>query len=166
MSYNADHVDGMVAAWARSTPGLDVEPLEVVGRLLRLAALLMRDLDGVLRELGLSYGDFDVLSTLLREDDRQGMNPSHLARSALITTGAMTSRLDRLERLALITRAADDTDRRAVRIRLTDAGRARAKAATDAVLDVDRQFLEPLSTSQRLAVTDLLRQLLFAADRS
>lgn len=85
------HVDGVVAAWSRSAPDLDVEPLEVVGRLLRLAALLMRDPDDALAELGLSYGDLDVLSTLLRESDRAGMHPSRLARSALITTGAMGS---------------------------------------------------------------------------
>lgn len=164
MTHSPDHVDGMVAAWSRSTPDLDVEPLEVVGRLLRLAALLMRDLDDALAELGLSYGDFDVLSTLLRESDRAGMHPSRLARSALITTGAMTSRLDRLDRRALITRTADDTDRRAVRIRLTDAGETLAMAATGAVLDVDRRFLEPLSAAQRSTLTDGLRLLLRGAD--
>jgi DNA-binding MarR family transcriptional regulator len=159
-----DHVDRMVAAWTRSTPDLDVEPLHLVGRLLRLATLLMRDIERALTAFDLTYGDFDVLSTLLREDDEHGMNPSRLARSALITTGAMTTRLDRLERLGLIARTGDPADRRAVLVRLTDPGRHRARAATEAVLDVDRRFLEPLPDTGHPALTDALRRLLLAAD--
>jgi DNA-binding MarR family transcriptional regulator len=56
----------------------------------------------------------DVLNTLRRRGDEQGTNPKDLARSSLITSGAMTTRLDRLERAELITRAPSTTDRRRI----------------------------------------------------
>jgi DNA-binding MarR family transcriptional regulator len=156
----SDAVDDMVAQWARSEPALDVGVLEVVGRLLRGAHLLDRAIVAALRPLELSYGDFDVLNTLRRRADPGGTNPVDLARSALITTGAMTSRLDRLERRGLIVRTPDPDDRRAVLIKLTRQGERLAVAALRAVLAADEAFLEPLSRRQRETVAAALRQLL------
>jgi DNA-binding MarR family transcriptional regulator len=85
----------------------------------------------------LSFGDFDILNTLRRRRDKPGTNPSDLARSSLITTGAMTARLDRLERAGLIRRAPDPTDRRAVRVHITEEGEQLAEQALHAVIDAD-----------------------------
>lgn len=157
---DADHVDRMVQAWARVDPALDVEPLEVAGRLLRCAAYLEQAIDEALRPLGLSFADFDVINTLRRRADEHGANPSDLAQTCLITTGAMTSRLDRLERAGLITRTPDLNDGRAVRVHLTPQGERLAKQALDAVLAVDEAFLQPLDQSQRDTVAAALKLLL------
>ena len=93
-----DHVDRMLDAWAAVEPGLDASPLAVAGRLLLGAALLERAIDAALRPLTISFGDFDVLNTLRRRADPGGTHPRLLSHSALITSGAMTTRLDRLER--------------------------------------------------------------------
>ncbi|MGH3681978.1 MAG: MarR family winged helix-turn-helix transcriptional regulator, partial [Natronosporangium sp.] len=157
---DADHVDRMVAAWARLDPALDIEPLEVAGRLLRCAAYLERAIDQALRPLGLSFGDFDVINTLRRRAEPAGTNPTALAASALITSGAMTSRLDRLERAGLVERHPDPYDRRAILVRLTPAGRDRASRALAAVLAADRQFLDPLGQDDRVSVAAALKRLL------
>lgn len=159
-----DHVDQMVAAWARVAPDLDVEPLEVAGRLLRCAAYLERAIDDALRPLGLSFGDFDVINTLRRRGDPAGTNPKVLAAAALITSGAMTSRLDRLERAGLLERRLDPHDRRAVLVQLTPVGKERAARALEAVLDADRRFLDPLGPEDRRTVAASLKRLLLRAE--
>ncbi len=159
-----DHVDEMIEAWAERDPGLDASPLQVAGRLLRSARHLERAIDAALGPLGLSFGDFDVLNTLRRRGDPAGTNPRVLAASALITSGAMTSRLDRLERAGLLRRRPDPSDRRAVLVQLTRTGDAAARKALDAVLAADRRFLEPLGDRDRRAVAASLRRLLVAVE--
>lgn len=157
-----DSVDRMIQAWAKRDPDLDASPLEVVGRLLLCARHCERAIVAALQPLGLSYGDFDVLNTLRRRGDERGTNPSDLAASVLITTGAMTARLDRLERSGLIERAADPADRRGVLVRLTERGETLAEESLRAVLAADLAFLEPLDRRQRDAMAAGMRRLLLA----
>jgi DNA-binding MarR family transcriptional regulator len=161
---DVDPIDRMVQEWARVAPDLDVTPLEVVGRLLRCAAHLERMIGEALQPLGLTYGDFDVLNTLRRRGDPNGTYPKALAASALVTSGAMTTRLDRLERAGLIERQADAADRRAVLVRLTSVGQERAVRALEAVLAVDRRFLEPLTPADHGTISDVLKRLLLRAE--
>ena len=108
----SDSVDRIIQAWRDRDPQLDSSSLEVTGRLLLCAGYYERTVGTVLQRFGLSIADFDVLNTLRRVGDSRGSKPSDMARSSLITTGAMTSRLDRLERAGLIRRTPDPADRR------------------------------------------------------
>lgn len=155
-----DTVDEMRRQWAAQDPKLDTAPLEVVGRLLLCARHLEDALVGALEPLGLSYGDFDVINTLRRRGDPGGTNPGDLARSALITSGAMTARLDRLARAGLVERTPDADDRRAVRVRLTPHGERLATDALQAVIAADHVFLEPLGPADRELAASLLKRLL------
>lgn len=155
-----DSVDEIVRAWATRDPDLDTSPLEVVGRLLLCARHLEQDLVTALEPLGLSFGDFDVLNTLRRHGDAAGMNPRALAHASLITSGAMTTRMDRLVRSGLIERAPDPTDRRGVLVRLTEQGDRLADQAVRTVLAADEAFLEPLDHPQRETAAALLNRLL------
>lgn len=155
-----DTVDEMRRQWAAQDPKLDTAPLEVVGRLLLCARHLEDALVGALDPLGLSYGDFDVINTLRRRGDPGGTNPGDLARSALITSGAMTARLDRLARAGLVERTPDADDRRAVRVRLTPHGERLATDALQAVIAADHVFLEPLEPADRERAASLLKRLL------
>jgi DNA-binding MarR family transcriptional regulator len=167
MSSDADEdsVDRIVQAWAKSDPDLDPRPLEVVGRLLLCARYCEREIVAGLAPLGLSFGDFDVINTLRRRGGEPGTNPTDLARSSLITSGAMTTRLDRLERRGLVERRADPADRRAVRVRLTADGKRLAELALDAVLGADERFLAPLDERDRDAVAATLKRLLLPYER-
>jgi DNA-binding MarR family transcriptional regulator len=159
-----DSIDRLIQTWAVRDPQVDASPLEVVGRLLRCAARLEQAIAAALQPFGLSFGDFDVLSTLRRRGDEEGTNPRELARSSLITSGAMTSRLDRLERAGHIVRGPDPGDRRGVLVQLTEQGERLAEQSLQAVLAADEAFLEPLSQRQRDSVAAGLKQLLLRSE--
>lgn len=156
----SDSVDRIVQAWRERDPQLDSSSLEVTGRLLLCAGYYQRMVGTVLQRFGLSIADFDVLNTLRRVSDQHGSKPSDMARSSLITTGAMTSRLDRLERAGLIRRTADPADRRGVLVRLTPQGSKIARQALQELIGTNEAFLEPLSGQQRHSVASALKQLL------
>lgn len=155
-----DSVDRIMQAWRKRDPHLDSSTLEVIGRLLLCAGYCERAAGAVLQRFGLTIADFDVLNTLRRVSDQHGSKPSDMARSALITTGAMTSRLDRLERAGLIRRAADPADRRGVLVRLTPQGSKAARKALQELIAANQAFLEPLSPQQRESIASALKQLL------
>lgn len=155
-----DSVDRIVQAWRRRDPQLDSSSLEVTGRLVLCASYYERAVVAVLQPFELSIADFDVLNTLRRVGDQHGSKPTDLARSALITTGAMTSRLDRLERSGLIRRMPDPADRRGVLVRLTSQGGKVARQALQELIAANQAFLEPLSGQQRESLASALKLLL------
>jgi DNA-binding MarR family transcriptional regulator len=158
----ADTVDRIRQAWAKQDPDLDTSPLEVVGRLLICARYCENAIVSALQPFGLTFADFDVINTLRRIADEDGTNPKVLARTSLITSGAMTTRLDRLERAGHIVRGPDPADRRGVLVRLTPQGETLAAKALDAVISADRSFLEPLSQRQRDSMAAALKLLALA----
>jgi DNA-binding MarR family transcriptional regulator len=135
-----DHVARIQAEWARERPDLDVSPQGVIGRLHRLATLLTDQLCLVYGRYGLSEGEFDVLAALRRAGDPYERAPGELAAFTMVTTGAMTKRIDRLERAGLVTRRPSNTD-----------GRGRVVAMTRAGLDLfDQAFTEHVRNERRL----------------
>ena len=100
MSAENDHVDTIVQQWAVERPDLDSSPLQVVGRLSRLADQADELLRPVFAARGLGDGDFDVLATLRRDGAPHELTPSELGARTMVTSGAVTKRIDRLERLA------------------------------------------------------------------
>jgi DNA-binding MarR family transcriptional regulator len=156
----SDSVDRIVQAWRNRDPQLDSSSLEVIGRLLLCASYCERAAIAALQPFGLSIADFDVLNTLRRVGDQHGNKPTDLARSSLITTGAMTSRLDRLERSGLIRRTPDPADRRGVLVRLTARGSKVARQGLHEVIAANQVFLEPLSEQQRESIASALKLLL------
>lgn len=140
MEPSHDHVARIQAEWARERPDLDVTPQGVIGRLHRLAAVLTEELVSVYREHGLGEGEFDVLATLRRAGAPFERAPGELAQFTMVTTGAMTKRLDRLVAAGLVTRRASEQD-----------GRARVVALTPQGLEViDRAFTEHIANEHRL----------------
>jgi DNA-binding MarR family transcriptional regulator len=156
----SDSVDRIVQAWRKRDPHLDSSSLAVTGRLLLCAGYYERAVGTVLRRFGLSIADFDVLNTLRRVSDQHGSKPTDMARSSLITTGAMTSRLDRLERAGLIRRTPDPADRRGVLVHLTPQGSKVARQALHELIAANQAFLKPLNRQQQDSIAAALRQLL------
>lgn len=162
----SDSVDRIVQAWRKRDPQLDSSTLQVIGRLLLCAGYHERAVTAALQPFGLSVADFDVINTLRRVGDpRRGSKPTDLAQASLITTGAMTARLDRLERAALIRREPDPADRRGIFVRLTPKGSKVARQALDELIAVNEVFLAPLSERQRESLAGALKLLLLHHER-
>lgn len=148
-----DRVAQIMAEWARERPDLDLAPQAVFGRLHRLANHLTDDLVVVYREFGLSEGEFDVLATLRRAGAPFERTPSELAASTMVTTGAMSKRVDRLERRGLLTRRQSEVDGRGRVIALTAEGRDLIDRAFTAHLANERRLLdEALSPTEAAAL--------------
>jgi DNA-binding MarR family transcriptional regulator len=162
---SSDHVDAIVAQWRRELPVLDHSPVAVIGRITRLAQLLDRQIEPVFAEHGLTSGEFAVLAALRRAGPPYQLTPTALMRTALVTSGAITQRLDRLEQRGLITRERSDSDGRAVVVTLTASGRAALDAALPDHLETERRLLAGLSADDLEQLTGLLRRMLVALGR-
>jgi DNA-binding MarR family transcriptional regulator len=159
-----DEVDRLVAAWRRERPDLDVQPLEVLSRVTRLARHLDRARRTAFAEHGLETWEFDVLSALRRAGDPYQLSPGQLLTQTLVTSGTMTNRIDRLAARELVVRGPDPADRRGVLVRLTTAGRELADAALAGLLKNERELLAALPTEQLDTLADLLRTLTLPFD--
>src|SRR5437867_3168825 len=118
-----DHVDRIVEQWHTERPDLDVAPLELIGRLLRVAHLLDVKLGGELAEFELQPGWFDLLAALRRSGPPYELNPGELMETTMLSSGGMTKRLDRLVEAGLVERRPDPSDRRGTRVRVTRRGK-------------------------------------------
>jgi DNA-binding MarR family transcriptional regulator len=158
-----DEVDEIVAAWCRERPDLDVTPLHVLSRISRLAAVLDDRRAGAFVEHGLQAHEFDVLSVLRRSGEPFELTAGELAARTHVTSGTMTSRLDRLSARGFVSRHPDPTDGRLVRVRLTASGRERVDAAFAALLGSERELLGALDPARRDELAGALRMLLEVA---
>ncbi|SFL43100.1 MarR family winged helix-turn-helix transcriptional regulator [Geodermatophilus ruber] len=161
-----DGVDLVVGQWARERPDLDTEAMAVFGRIYRAARLAGDAQERCYARFGITRADFDVLATLRRAGDPDGLSPGRLTSALMLTSGGMTSRLDRLERAGHLLRTPDPGDRRALLVRLTDSGRALIDEAVAAGLEVQQQLLGGLTAVQRRQVSDLLRDLLTSVEEN
>lgn len=155
-----DQVDRLVAAWHRERPDLDVEPLKVLSRIVRLARHLGLARREAFADLGVPQWQFDVLAALRRAGPPHELTPSDLMAETLVSSGTMTHRIDELEAASLVRRQPDRADGRVVRVRLTAAGRAAVDHALESLLARERRLLGPLSPSERNQLAALLRRLL------
>ncbi|MEV7399216.1 MarR family transcriptional regulator [Streptomyces sp. NPDC091267] len=151
-----DHVARIQAEWSRERPDLDVSPQGVIGRLHRLAGLLTEELCVVYRRFGLSEGEFDVLAALRRAGEPYERAPGELAAHTMVTTGAMTKRVDRLERAGLVTRRRAAEDGRGRVVALTRAGRDLIDQAFTEHMRNERRLLRTLTEDEAAALEPLL----------
>jgi DNA-binding MarR family transcriptional regulator len=159
----ADEVDQIVEAWRRERADLDVEPLQILSRIGRLADVLDERRTAAFVEHGLQSHEFDVLAALRRRGEPFEMTAGELGAATYVTSGTMTSRLDRLVARKLVVRRPDDDDGRLVRVRLTAAGRRRVDGAMTALLESERELIGTLTPQKRERLAASLRELLAAA---
>jgi len=159
-----DEVDDLVAAWRAERPDLDVQPLQVLSRISRLARHLDRARRTAFDSHGLEPWEFDVLSALRRQGAPYQLSPGALLRATLVTSGTMTNRIDRLAAAGLVRREPDPQDKRGVLVTLTPDGRTRVDAALADLLGSEEALLSGLGPDARLTLASLLRTLLAPFD--
>ena len=118
---------------------------------------LRRSMEATLAEHGLTNPDWQVL-TSLRLDPAHRSSPGELAGELELSSGAMTSRLDRLEEAGLVRRLPDPDDRRGVVVELTDAGREAWDTAASVQGRQEAFIASALTKSEQQELNDLLAQ--------
>lgn len=160
-----DRVDGIREHWARERPELDTWPVEVVARVGRAARYLDAGMEKLFREYGLNRASWDVLAALRRVGSPYRLSPTELYRSVMRSSGAMTRRIDRLERAGLVARVADPEDRRGILVGLTLAGRSLVDEIAEAHLENERGLIGALTHEEQQMLAALLKKLLLSFER-
>ncbi|RWE45270.1 MarR family winged helix-turn-helix transcriptional regulator [Mesorhizobium sp.] len=156
-----DRAAKAIEQWKRERPDLDVSPMAVIGRLNEVSSLIARDrLAPLFARFGLQAGEFDVLATLRRSGSPYALTPTALYEATMVTSGAMTNRLDRLETSGLIQRGPHPNDRRGIIVRLSDKGLALIDEAVTAHVANEHQILSGLTLTEREALSRLLEKLI------
>jgi DNA-binding MarR family transcriptional regulator len=159
-----DAVDLRRAQWARELPDLDTEPMAVLGRIWRIANKVAPGIETTFRAFGLERGEFDVISTLRRSGAPYRLTPTELYTMLMISSGGLTHRLDRLERMGLIRREASEADGRSRVVALTQKGVETAEAAFRADMAQEAETLARLGAEDREMLAGLLRKLAVALE--
>jgi len=150
-------VDAIIAMWAREKPELDATPMGIVGRISRVSRLLDKELKDFFADYGLEFWEFDVLATLRRSGAPYELSAGALLKTAMVTSGAITNRVDRMEAKGLVERVRDPGDRRGVRIRLTPAGLELIDKLVPLHVANERRLLADLTADDSGTLADLLR---------
>jgi len=158
MGAMTDHVDELVAQWAAERPDVDASPMQIIGRMSRIVDRLEVELLAVFRRFGLGEGEFDILAALRRSGEPYACAPGELARHTMVTTGAVTKRVDRLVASGLVSRSASDDDGRGRVVALTAEGRRVIDEALVAHVANEERLLAALGPADRRALESLLRQ--------
>lgn len=117
-----DAVDRIVDGWVRQVPDFDSGPIQVFGRLNRVARLLDNNLRVFFQEHGLGIADYDLMAALFRMGPPYMAKPSSIARASLLTSAGVTLRVDRMVKTGMVKRVSNLDDRRSVYVQLTDEG--------------------------------------------
>lgn len=147
--------------WQRERPDIDANVMALVGRLLEATHLLERHwFLPLAAQFELHQGEFDVIATLRRSGRPYAMTPTGLHEGLMLSSGAMTSRLDRLERKGLIERVPSPNDRRSTLVRLTPAGLALIDKMLPLHVANEQQALSSLTQKEQGQLDALLAKLI------
>ncbi len=156
----SDTIHAVQLAWSRERPDVDNWPVGVIGRVQRLSHLLEDELQSFFRQYNLDTSEVDVLFTLRRSGAPYGLTPTQLVKSLMVTSGAITKRINRLERRNLVERIPDALDRRIVQVRLTQQGLATVEALFAPHIANEVRLLQGLDRDKLDQLAGLLQALL------
>ena len=128
----SDRVDQLISSWQQELPSVLYPTTELTKRVLLLAGDLNEVTRRVLRSLGLTTAEFDVLVSLRRAGSPYRMKPSDLSRNLLLSSGGTSNVTNQLVSRGLVVREPDPDDGRGTQIRLTEQGVEMAESAVQA----------------------------------
>ena len=153
-------MDEIKAQWAMQRPDLNTGPMELIGRLIRLAAHLSQEMGETFSLHGLSAASFDVLATLLRSGPPHALSPNQLLATMMVTSGTMTNRIDQLEKDGLVARVQNPSDKRSVLIKLTEKGHRIIDEAVTEHVKTQTRLVSVIADGERAKLNALLRSYL------
>ncbi len=161
-----DSVDTILEQWHSERPDLEASPIGITGRISKLEQHFGQAMQLVFLPFALQRGDFDVLATLRRNGAPYQLTPTMLYQSMMLSSGAMTNRLDRLEHLGLIRRLANPDDRRGLLIALTNQGKTLIDQVMTAHASNVQRMVAVLSSKEQQQLSGLLRKLLLGFEQT
>jgi DNA-binding MarR family transcriptional regulator len=159
-----DHIDDLLDRLDAEGVPLDLDVEGLVDRISAINKRIHTALKETLVDYGITPEDWHVLTRLRLRRNGKRSSPGALARDLELSSGAMTSRLDRLDELGFVRRLPDPADRRGVVVELTDDGRAAWDAAIEVQGRKEAFIASALSTAERRQLNALLRKLMVALD--
>lgn len=165
MDIEKDFIDQLIEDWGVERPDLDIEAMQVVGRIMKLGKIFENKASSALKYYGIYYTDLDVLATLRRTGSPYQLSPKQLMQSVVITSGAMTALLNRLTKLELIYRTSDAHDGRISMATLTEKGKELIDVAIEKRFIEATNSIEILATNEKSDLAKLLKKLLVELDK-
>lgn len=153
-----DHTGRVLAKWQDHRPDLDLSPLAVIGRVHTIAERLNEVRGALYAEYGVGTGEFEVLVALLRCGPPFEMTPTELADWSVVSSGAVTKRVDRCIEQDWVTRRAGERDGRIRVVALTEEGHALASAIFEAQTDTLHRVVAGLDEDERTQLAALLEK--------
>jgi DNA-binding MarR family transcriptional regulator len=161
-----DHIDRwMEGAWLEDIPLLDLEVEGIVDRMNGISRRIKRSLNAVIAEHGLTFEEWDVLGALRQAGPPFRRSAGSLAKRTELSSGAMTNRLDRLEKAGLVKRLPDPDDRRGVLVELTDAGEKKWLSTAKVQAAYENLIGAALNKREKEQLNSLLRRLMVEFER-
>jgi len=161
-----DHVDRWLEeSWLEGIPNLDLEVEGIIQRMNGITRRIRRSHKEALAEHGLTWEEWDVLGALRRAGPPHKRSAGKLAKFAELSSGAMTNRLDRLEKAGYVERLPDPDDRRGVLVQLTKAGVEKWLEATGAEAKRENLITGALNKTEKEQLNVLLRRLMLELER-
>lgn len=166
--FEPDSIDRMLEIWKRELPDLDLATEGIVERIQKLNKHLVRVMNETLAEFDLDRGEWWLLGSLRKSGPPYRLSPGQLASNLGLSSGAMTNRLDRLEKAGLIRRLPDPTDRRALQVELTDDGWQRWQDSVSVQARKEALVASALDHDEKEQLNRLLRRLMrqFESDQA
>jgi DNA-binding MarR family transcriptional regulator len=155
-----DSIDVIVDQWHKELPDLQIWPTGLVGRLVKIGAQLRKSTDELLAPFELTWETFELIAALRRSGLPYCLNATALQGMVLITSGAITNRIDRAEVAGLIARSRSDKDRRAVLVTLTPKGIEVAEKAMSLYFTHFAGLFGYMDVPTRTQLADSLRSIL------
>ena len=155
-SAESDRVDGVIDAWRRERPDIDVSSIAVLTRALLIGRHLQKARDRALRELGTDTPTLEVLATLRRAGAPYRLRTSEIEAATSVTAGAISQRLDRLEGRGFVRRTRDDVDKRVIHVHLTKKGRNLIDDVVAGLMAREDGLLAPFDARERETLERLL----------
>lgn len=151
-----DVVDRIRREWAAAYPDLDTDPVEIFGRVNRIASALAHQLDRDLEAHAIGRSEFDVLGALARAD--RPLRASEVVSTTMLSGASITKLTERLATLDLLHRRKSERDGRVVLLELTDAGRELVDTQFPRRLARDTELVAELDDDERSTLITLLRK--------
>jgi DNA-binding MarR family transcriptional regulator len=161
-----DFVDHVLEQWQAEHPELDHSPVAIFGRLSRVARAAEARMATDYARHGIDAGTYDVIATLRRTGAPYTLTARELQSGAMITSSAVAQRLNKLERLGLVTRRANTQDARVTDVTLTATGLTLIEDALPDHLETERAMLTALSDTERAHLASLLAALAASIDQA